>query len=150
MNYLPVSHQKQQQPADCLVACTAMILQYLQIPFRYERLSKLLETERHGTVFSKLQNLQALHLTLQIQEGNFDDIAEALDVGLPVIVAVNTGELTSYWQRTTAHAVVIVGMDSEFIYLNDPALDDAPKKVALAEFDLAWLEMANLLCIIRL
>ena len=127
-----------------------MVLHYLQIPFRYERLAKLLETERHGTVFSKLQNLQALHLAIQVQEGDLADLAEAFEVGLPVIVAVNTGELTSYWQRATAHAVVVVGMDSEFVYLNDPALDDAPKQVALAEFDLAWLEMENLLCIIRL
>jgi hypothetical protein len=41
-------------------------------------------------------------------------------------------------------------MDKEFVYLNDPAWDDAPKQVAVAEFDLAWLEQENLLCVISL
>lgn len=73
-----------------------------------------------------------------------------LAIGLPVIAAVNTRELTSYWHVAVAHAVVIVGIDNEFIYLNDPALDNAPTRVALAEFDLAWLEMDNLSCVISL
>ena len=133
-----------------MVACAAMVLRYLEIPFRYERLYKLLETERHGTVFSKLQNLRALHVSTQVQEGDFAQIVEMLAVGLPVIVAVNTGELRSYWQSAVAHAVVIVGMDNEFVYINDPALDDGDKRVSLAEFDLAWLEMDNLSCIISL
>lgn len=150
MNFLPVSHLKQQQQADCLVACTAMILRYLEIPFRYERLLKVLETERHGTIFSKLHNLRSLHISLQVQEGNFQQIEEALATGLPVIVAVNTGELRSYWQSAVAHAVVIVGIDDEYVYVNDPALDDGPQHVTVAEFDLAWLEMDNLCCVIRL
>lgn len=150
MNFLSVSHQKQQQQADCLVACVAMVLRYLQIPFRYERLLKVLETERHGTVFSKLENLQALHLSIQVQEGDFTQLTETLAIGLPIIVAVNTGELTSYWQTAVAHAVVVVGMDHEFIYVNDPVLDDGPQRITVAEFDLAWLEMENLLCVIRL
>lgn len=73
-----------------------------------------------------------------------------LTIGLPIIVAVNTSELTSYWQTAVAHAVVVVGMDHEFIYVNDPALDDGPQRITVAEFDLAWLEMENLLCVIRL
>jgi hypothetical protein len=67
MNFLPVSHLQQQQQADCLVACVAMVLRY-----------------------------------------------------------------------------------NEFVYINDPALDSAPQSVTLAEFDLAWLEMENLCCVIRL
>lgn len=31
MILLPVSHQKQRRQSDCLVACAAMVLQYLQI-----------------------------------------------------------------------------------------------------------------------
>jgi uncharacterized protein YvpB len=127
-----------------------MVLRYLEIPFRYERLAYVLETERHGTVFGKLQNLHSLHVSTQIQEGDFEFIAETLATGLPVIVAVNTGELRSYWQSTVAHAIVVVGMDNEFVYINDPALDSAPQSVTLAEFDLAWLEMENLCCVIRL
>ena len=150
MNLLSVLHQKQQRQSDCLVACAAMVLRYLQIPFRYERLAKLLETEQHGTVFSRLQNLRSLYVSVQVQEGDFQAIDDALAVGLPVIVAVNTGELKSYWQSSVAHAVVVIGMDKEFVYLNDPALDDAPQRVAIAEFDLAWLEQENLLCIVSL
>lgn len=150
MNFLPVSHLPQQQQADCLVACTAMVLRYLEIPFRYTRLAQVLETERHGTVFSKLWNLRSLHVSVQVQEGDFQFITETLATGLPVIVAVNTGELRSYWQSTVAHAIVVVGMDDGFVYVNDPALEDVPQPISLAEFDLAWLEMENLCCVIRL
>lgn len=92
-----------------------MILRYLEIPFRYERLFKVLETERHGTVFSKLPNLRSLHISLQVHEGNFQQIEEALATGLPVIVAVNTKELRSYWQSAVAHAIVIIGIDDEYV-----------------------------------
>lgn len=150
MNFLPVLLLKQQQQADCLVACAAMILRYLEIPFRYERLLRVLETERHGTVFSKLYNLRTLHVALQIQAGDFDLIADTLHTGLPMIVAVNTAELQSYWQSTVAHAVVVIGMDDEYVYVNDPAFDRSPQRITRGEFDLAWLEMDNLCCIIRL
>jgi ABC-type bacteriocin/lantibiotic exporter with double-glycine peptidase domain len=39
---LPVRHYKQTQLADCLAACAAMVLDYLQKSIAYERLLRLL------------------------------------------------------------------------------------------------------------
>lgn len=57
----------------------------------------------------------------------------------PCIAFVNTAELP-YWTEATGHAVVVVGIDDDNLYLNDPAFHDAPKKVSQGDFLLAWLE----------
>ncbi len=37
------------------------------------------------------------------------------------------------------HAVVVTGLDDDYIYLNDPAFTNAPIQVRRGDFDLAWL-----------
>ena len=59
MPLLSVSHRQQRQQADCLAACAAMVLDYLHVPFRYDRVPRLLRIEAHGTVFSHLQYLES-------------------------------------------------------------------------------------------
>jgi hypothetical protein len=62
-----------------------------------------------------------------------------LSNGWPVITPVKTRELP-YWDEDTDNAVVVVGMDAQFVYLNDPALETAPIQVSQGDFGLAWLE----------
>lgn len=45
---LPVPHLKQTQQADCLAACAAMVLAYLNQPTDYRRLLTLLGIGVHG------------------------------------------------------------------------------------------------------
>jgi len=59
--------------------------------------------------------------------------------GQPCIVFLDTAELP-YWSEATFHAVVVVGMDDEYIYVNDPAFDEAPQRITWGDFDLAWIE----------
>ncbi len=66
----------------------------------------------------------------------------------PPIVFVNTKEL-SYWRETTGHAVVVVGIEGDLIYLNDSALAEAPQVIPVAEFDLAWLELDQFYAILK-
>jgi len=140
MPLLPVSPRRQRQQSDCLIACAAMVLDYLQVPFHYDRLPRLLRAEAHGTVFSHLQYLASLGVSVWVGKGDMEALHSHLDRGLPAIVAVETGELTSYWQEAVSHAVVVVGMDEAFVYVNDPAFETAPQQVPLAEFHLAWQE----------
>lgn len=56
-----------------------------------------------------------------------------------MIASVQTQELP-YWQGVASlHAVLVVGMDEEHVYLNDPEWPEAPLCVTIGDFDLAWL-----------
>ena len=151
MNLLAVSHWKQRQQADCLVACTAMILEYLQVPVRYERLLQVLRTMPIGTLFRNLRYLESAYgLSVTVGYGNSQLLQPFLETGLPVIVSVNT-QMLSYWNyQEMIHAVVVIGIERETLYVNDPAFDMAPKAIPLAEFELAWYEEKNLYGVIGL
>jgi hypothetical protein len=64
-------------------------------------------------------------------------------------VFLDAGELP-HWheydlvQRVVVqHAVVGVGLDSQTVYLMDPALDTGPTPMPIGDFLLAWDEMEN-------
>lgn len=140
MNLLPISHRQQIQQADCLAACAAMLLDYLQVPMQYEHLLRLLKVRSFGTSLFNLRNLQTLGLFILIEEGDLARLQTHLAIGLPPIVAVSTARLSSYWTEDTDHAVVVIGIDNEFVYLHDPDLSSAPTVVTIEEFESAWLD----------
>lgn len=140
MNLLLISHRQQSQQADCLAACTAMLLEYLHVPVQYENLLRLLNVRSFGASLFNLRNLQKLGLSVVIEEGHFSDLQFYLNMGLPVIVAVSTAELTSYWMDSTDHVVIVIGIDTDSVYIHDPVLSSAPQIVALQEFESAWLD----------
>lgn len=45
-----------------------------------------------------------------------------------------------YRDDDTAHAIVLVGMDDNNFYVDDPEFAESPLRVPLGDFDLAWLE----------
>jgi ABC-type bacteriocin/lantibiotic exporter with double-glycine peptidase domain len=151
MSLLPVSHWKQRQQADCLVACAAMILDYLQIPVNYEQLMRWLRTMPIGTFFRNLRHLEStLRLSVTVGYGNIQTLRSHLETGLPIIVSVNT-QLFTYWNnQETIHAVVVIGIEEDKIYVNDPAFEDAPKEISLTEFGAAWFEEKELYAVIGL
>ncbi len=139
MSLLAVSHRRQLQQADCLAACAAMLLDYHQMLVDYTRLVQLLGIRSYGAAFSNLHRLEELAVAVTIEKGSIARLRWALDHGLPIIVAVNTGPLT-YWMDDTAHALVVVGIEQETILVNDPEFEQAPQAIPLDEFLLAWLE----------
>ena len=60
---------------------------------------------------------------------------------------MQTGQLP-YWTEDVPHAVVVIGMSGSEVYLNDPAVVQAPLAVPLGDFDLAWLERDELYAVI--
>jgi uncharacterized protein YvpB len=62
-----------------------------------------------------------------------------LQNGVPCITFVQAGELP-YSNSEGFHAVVVIGMDEQTVYINDPASDVAPQAVPLDDFRLAWSE----------
>lgn len=137
---LPVAHVQQRGESDCLVACVDMVLKYLNAPMDYQRLFKALRTnEQTGTPFPNIQRLEKLGITVVFQQGTLFQLYKFLQNGWPVIRPVKTQEL-HHWEMDTDHAVVVVGMDDQWVYINDPAFARAPIPVAHGDFDLAWLE----------
>lgn len=148
MTLLSVPHRKQQQQADCLAACAAMVLEYLQIPVRYERLLRLLQVEEFGSFFRNLHRLESLGVSVLIEAGDFNALRQHLESGLPALVMVFTGELPN-WDISTHHVVTVVGLDENMIYVNDPYFDER-QEVPLEEFRLAWLAKESLYAVIAL
>lgn len=156
MTLLNVSHHRQQQPSDCLSACAAMVLQYLSIPIRYDRLSKLLDITEYGGVFSNIKKLESLGVTVRIGmdksdlvDGNEEKtLSHFLSTSLPLLASVET-EWLNYWDVNTYHVVVVVGIEEGIVYVNDPYFDSAPISVPLNSFLAAWIEQKNLYAIIE-
>jgi ABC-type bacteriocin/lantibiotic exporter with double-glycine peptidase domain len=138
---LDVPHVQQHNTGDCLAACAAMVCQYLKIPVQYEQLVKLLAIEPGvGTAFSNIAHLQKVRVTVVHQTGGqLSQLYELLGLGWPIIASVQTGDLPHWAGQNMLHAVVIVGMAPEYIYLNDPGFPKAPIRVSIGDFDLAWL-----------
>jgi len=137
---LPVPHLQQADRGECLAICTAMVLSYRKVPINYRRLLKVLRIQPgFGAAFPNLQALKQIGITVIYQQGALADLYTFLEKDRPIIVPVKTRELP-YWDEPTDHAVVVVGMDEHFIYLNDPAFVTVPMQVSHGDFDLAWLE----------
>lgn len=139
MKLLPVSHIIQRQQADCLATCVAIVLEYLVVPYNYNGLLKQLQITAFGAPFSNIRDLRILGVVVAFRKGDIGYLRQCLHRGWPVIVAVDTTQL-SYWEEDTNHAVVVIGIDRHTIALSDPGITHAPQLVALDEFELAWLE----------
>lgn len=140
LTILTVSHFQQRERGDCLVACVAMVLDYMGIQQSYRRLYKLLNIKKGlGTALYNIRRLEKLGVTILFQQGNLAQLHSHLKQNEPSIVPVKTAELP-YWKEDTDHAVVVVGLDDQFVYLNDPFFPVAPLRVSTGDFDLAWLE----------
>ena len=143
-----LSHRQQPAEADCLVACVAMVLDYLAVPVNYPRLRRLLGTSEAGTPFHHVDRLRAQGFFVARGQGDIETLWSHLTTGLPVIVALRTDDL-AYWimrsdirdeEKATDHAVVVVGLDEQAVYVDDPDFEQAPQMIELDEFLLAWLE----------
>jgi len=145
---LPVPHREQAAGSDCLAACVAMVLEYLGRPVAYDRLLTLLDIGPIGAPRRNVLRLSRLQLDVTYHEATLAILAAYLRAGHPVIVFMDTGEL-SYWSVTTNHALVVLGLDEVYVLVNDPAFAHAPQRIAHTEFELAWLNGDNTCAIIQ-
>lgn len=142
---LPVVHLHQPQTGECLPTCVAMVLHYRGVDVNYAQLTKLLGTiPGFGTPSFRLLDVgRSLGVKVEYGQGNLATLYGHLQRNCPPIVFVQTGQLP-YWTEDAHHAVVVVGMSGNEIFLNDPAIAQAPIAVPLGDFDLAWLERDEL------
>lgn len=141
--FLPVPHHRQHHQADCLVACAAMVLEYLGIHIVYRDLLRLLNIVSDlGAPASNIHQLTMLGVSVDYGTTTLERIADYIAQGNPCITFVDTIHL-SYWKQTTHYAVVVVGINSKQVYVHDPYFNIAPQQVSRLEFALAWDEMDN-------
>jgi ABC-type bacteriocin/lantibiotic exporter with double-glycine peptidase domain len=138
---LAVDHIPQREAGECLAACVAMALDYIGVSFDYKRLVRLLRIRASaGAPFSNVRELAKQNISVIYKQGTLEELYGHLASGRPCIASVQTRELPHWNNISSLHAIVGIGMDQEYIYLNDPELTFAPIKVSLGDFDLAWLE----------
>jgi ABC-type bacteriocin/lantibiotic exporter with double-glycine peptidase domain len=125
-----------------------MVLAFLDLSIPYSQLLRLLRVDKIGTPFRNLRYLESFQLSVTIATGNMATLREQLRQGHPLILAVDTAELP-YWQESTDHAVVVVGVNEQHVYLVDPDTGADPYAVAVDEFELAWLEKDYLYAVIQ-
>ena len=138
---LPVPLIEQRNAGECLAACAAMVCTYLKIAVDYDQLMKALDIETGvGAPFFRIRDLERLGISVVYEEyGTLQELYDLLINGWPSIASVETSEL-SYWNKvSTRHVVVVIGMDDQYIYLNDPAFPRNTMQTSLGDFDLAWL-----------
>ena len=144
--HLHVQHWQQRQQGECLVACVAMLFAYIGRRVRYQRLLRQLDTSTAGTFFFNLDRLRSFWFIVERNQGNLTSLRQQLDDGHPIIVPVDT-EVLPYWlarhdiaeeERITQHVVVVVGIDHQFVYVNDPDFAEAPQLVEIRWFMDAW------------
>ncbi len=137
---LPVPHIPQRYVGECLAACVAMLLVHFDISITYQQLLNILRIKRGlGSPASNIRVLNKLDLTVIYESGTFPKLHEHLSNNRPCIAFIEAEELP-YWNERNSHAIVVVGLDVQFVYINDPALAYGPIRVPHGDFDLAWLE----------
>jgi hypothetical protein len=115
-----------------------MVLAYLEQPVFQEDIARQIGAQPWGTPASNIRRLAAWGLRVHYATASLSDLQTRLAAGIAPIVFVRTSELP-YWHEDTPHAVVVIGLDTDTIYLLDPAYAvEVPVAVSLGDFSLAW------------
>jgi len=137
---LSVPFSTQQKHGYCLLACAQMALDHLGISRSQAALAKTLGIFEDASLkyhALKSSSIEVIYAT----EAVLSDVADWLDQKIPVIAFVQTAQL-DYWQKHPAqHAVLIVAIDNDSVYLLDPARNADIVTVSMSEFLLAWDDM---------
>lgn len=136
---LPLPHKPQQGDGYCLPACVQMVLAHLGISRTQDAIAKTLGLNPpYGTRHSNIKKLASARIKVTYEAGDLADLRRWLDQRTPVIVFVQAGDLPHWSGQHFQHAVVVVEIEAQTVYVMDPALDSGPTAVDEAAFMLAW------------
>ena len=141
---LVVPHRVEAFAGACLPACLQMALVYFGLNWSQERIaSQIGHIAGAGTPARNVIRLATPGIKISyMANGSLEDVQACLEREDVPVLFVRTSELP-YWEQDTAHAVLVVGMDADFILVNDPAFEQAPIPVPVDDFSLAWYELGN-------
>jgi ABC-type bacteriocin/lantibiotic exporter with double-glycine peptidase domain len=151
---LQIPHLPQTNPQSynsCVPAAVRMVLAFHGVILGEEELCRLLETQPVGTsvlnVLLLTQHVSECHV--EVISASFDDLVRWLQENVPPIVFVSTAPL-HYWQAKCLHALVVVGIEEQSVWVHDPALATAPTAIPRDEFLAAWGEVAQLAALVKI
>lgn len=147
-DWLAVPHWQQSSEGRCLESCVCMVLSYLGHSVTEDSVAQLFDSTPFGTPSSRVKRLKHWGYQVNYRSATVADLADWLAAGLPVIAFVHTTFL-DYWQVQTPHAVVVVGLDEDHVYIHDPAFAEAPQKCAIDGFIAAWIEMDEVVAVLE-
>jgi len=114
-----------------------MIVSYLGQDVAEDRLARLFGSRPFGTPAGNIRRLESWGFVVTYGPANLARLRALIQQVTPCIVFVQAGQLP-YWTEESYHAVVVVGLTDEKVYLNDPALGQAPQSTPIDDFVLAW------------
>lgn len=143
---LEIADVMQATSYTCGVACALAILDYYGIAEPEDRVaSQFGATEEGGTSPSQLLTGFAsygLEAVLK-EQTTLDDLRRNLEQGLPTMVAVQawleaypSPDWSQHWED--GHWLIVIGMDEQNVYFEDPSLLRARGWLAKAEFMERW------------
>lgn len=141
---LNVPYFLQQADGYCLPACAQMVLAYLGIARSQNELGRQLGLIKGaGVPYSNITRLASPQLNVMLATGSLDDIKTWLGQGSPVIAFVQAGELPLHRGKRFQHAIVLVDIKNQDVYMLDPDTKIIPAQAQVADFYLAWDETDN-------
>jgi uncharacterized protein YvpB len=157
VNIIQKVHHKQTTPGGCVPTSIAMVFSRYrrsdknQVRDWMDELSAALGTdENHGTVFDPLDESFVSEFSLkpwgfhhEAKASDLETIERDIQQGIPVICMIESRYLP-YSTEDRLHAVVLVGIDEESVFLNDPLCEgDEVVKFPLPAFLEAWNGWGN-------
>jgi len=148
MNLLDVKpFQETLNASYCGPAALKMVLDFYGVDKEEKELAELLGTDPNlGTDDKSIKRVaEELGFKVEIKNfADFDDIQDWLDKKVPVIVDWFTIGRKDYPEDSVAdgHYSVVVGLDEEFIYLQDAEVGRM-RKIGRDDFKRVWFDYTN-------
>lgn len=142
----------QNQSNICSVLCEAFILHRREVPFSEKELLDMAKASNwlkpQGAPIHSIGQLLAHYGLMVTRRYNVctDDILGALRADNDVIVAVDSDKLYPGREDpddAVNHAVVVLGVDKEWVSLFDPSGKETNVRVSVKDFTRAWNESKN-------
>ncbi|MEM7028524.1 MAG: cysteine peptidase family C39 domain-containing protein [Chloroflexota bacterium] len=132
---LEVPHFRQLNDNADLVACAQMVLAYYGRPSEIDRLITLFDGVSDNTMVAQVMQLKKWGYGVSAGPTDIEQIQSWLRHSIPPIVALGNGAMS---EKESPQMVVLVGLDQQNAYLNDPRLKDHPHSMSLSDFTMAW------------
>ena len=143
------THYPQESEYGCIPASIRMVFSAFEkgLGERYTELSliNLLGTSQRGSLLENLMRISKLGFQVEVVSSNLSELLAYLQAEKKPVIVVVYAQYIPYLNSDSLHAVVVVRLDAQNIYFNDPLREEYPMILSHDEFQRAWSVWGNLL-----